>query len=66
MKGIESGLGARGCPLEELGLGGWRFVVVWPGLWEVGVEQAGGWGSGSGFTRRKSGSTRSSFLSKPL
>lgn len=44
VKGGESGLGARGCPLEELGLGGWGVVVVvvWPGLREVGVEQAGG------------------------
>lgn len=62
-----SGLGARGCPFEELGLGGRGVVmVVWPGLWEVGVEQAGGWDSGSGSTWRKSGSTRSSFLSNPL
>lgn len=67
--GVLNGAEAR-CPLQGLGLGGWGFVevvVVWPGLWEVGVEQDGGdWGSGLGFTRRKSGRTRSSFLSRPL
>lgn len=50
------------CPLEVTD-GGW--TELWTYFWEVGVEQDGG-ALGSGFRRRKSGSTKSSFLSRPL